>query len=72
MVYLKIFPIKSGIFKELDKYESVTDNQRKLLISMLCTMTENLDYVLEVLLSDLIFLTTKDVFRIFWKHFLFL
>ena len=72
MVYLKISPIKSGIFKELDKYESVTDNQRKLLISMLCTMTENLDYVLEVLLSDLIFLTTKDVFRIFWKHFLFL
>lgn len=72
MVYLKIFPIKSGIFKELDKYESVTDNQRKLLISMLCTMTENLDYVLEVLLSDVIFLTTKDVFRIFWKHFLFL
>ena len=72
MVYLKISPIKSGIFKELDKYESVTDNQRKLLISMLCTMTENLDYVLEVLLSDVIFLTTKDVFRIFWKHFLFL
>lgn len=72
MVYLKISPIKSGIFKELDKYESVTDNQRKLLISMLCTMTENLDYVLEVLLSDVIFQTTKDVFRIFWKHFLFL
>lgn len=72
MVYLKISPIKSGIFKELDKYESVTDNQRKLLISMLCTMTENLDYVLEVLLSDVIFLTTKDVFGIFWKHFLFL
>ena len=72
MVYLKIFPIKSGIFKELDKYESVTDNQRKLLISMLCTMTENLDYVLEVLLSDVIYLNSEDVFGIFWKHFLFL
>ena len=50
--------------KNFDKFGGFTNNQIENYIFMLRTVTEDLDYALEVLLPEVIFFIVKDLFRI--------
>ena len=50
--------------KNFDKFGGFKNNQIKTIIFMLRTVTEDLDYALEVLLLEVIFLVIKDLFSI--------
>ena len=50
--------------KNFDKFGGFKNNQIKTIIFMLRTVTEDLDYALEVLLLEVIFLVIKDFFSI--------
>ena len=51
-----------------DKFGGFTNNQIKTIIFMLRTVTEDLDYALEVLLPEVIFFIIKDLFGISSKE----
>ena len=55
------FPNKTRDY--IDKFEGFTNNQIEIFIFVLLTVTEDLDYLLEVLLYEVIFLI-KDLFSI--------
>ena len=58
------FPNKTREYmKNFDKFGGFTNNQIKTIIFMLCTVTEDLDYALEVLLPEVIFFHHK---RFIW------
>ena len=46
--------------KNFDKFGGFTNSQIKIVIFMLRSVTVDLDYALEVLLPDVIFLIIKD------------
>ena len=50
--------------KNFDKFGGFTNNQIKTIIFMLRTVTEYIDYALEVLLPEVIFFFVKDLFGI--------
>ena len=50
--------------KNFDKFGGFTNNQIKNIIFMLRTVTEDLDYALEVLLPEVTFFIIKDLFSI--------
>ena len=50
--------------KNFDKFGGFTNNQIKNIIFMLPTVTEDLDYALEVLLPEVTFFIIKDLFSI--------
>ena len=50
--------------KNFDKFGGFTNNQIKTVILMLPTVTEDLDYALEVLLPEVIFFSLKDLLGI--------
>ena len=54
--------------KNFDKFGGFTNNQIKTIIFMLRTVTEDLDYALEVLLPEVIFFIIKDLFGISSKQ----
>ena len=54
--------------KNFDKFGGFTNNQVKTIIFMLRTVTEDLDYALEVLLPEVIFFIIKDLFGISSKE----
>ena len=54
--------------KNFDKFGGFTNNQVKPIIFMLRTVTEDLDYALEVLLPEVIFFIIKDLFGISSKE----
>ena len=54
--------------KNFDKFGGFTNNQIKTIIFMLRTVTEDLDYALEVLLPEVIFFIIKDLFGISSKE----
>ena len=59
------FPNKTREYmKNFDKFGGFTNNQIKTIIFMLRTVTEDLDYALEVLLPEVIFFIIKDLFDI--------
>ena len=49
--------------KNFDKFWGSANSQRKIIIFMLWTATGDLDYALEVLLQEVIFLIIKDLFN---------
>ena len=49
--------------KNFDKFGDFTNSQIKIIVFMLRTVTVDLDYALEVLLPEVIFLITKDLFQ---------
>ena len=51
-----------------DKFGGFTNNQIKTIIFMLRTVTEDLDYALEVLLPKVTFFIIKDLFGISSKE----
>ena len=57
------FPNKTREYmKNFDKFGGFTSNQIKIIIFMLRTVTEDLDYALEVLLPEATSLVMKDLF----------
>ena len=63
------FPNKTREYmKNFDKFGGFTNNQIKTIIFMLRTVTEDLDYALEVLLPEVIFFIIKDLFGISSKE----
>ena len=54
--------------KNFDKFGGFTNNQIKNIIFMLRTVTEDLDYALEVLLPEVTFFIIKDLFSISSKE----
>lgn len=50
--------------ENFDKFGGFTDNQIKNTIFMVYNLTENLDYALEVLLAEVIFLVIQGIFSI--------
>ena len=50
--------------KNFNKFGGFKNNQIKTIIFMLRTVTEDLDYALEMLLLEVIFLVIKDLFSI--------
>ena len=63
------FPNKTREYmKNFDKFGGFTNNQVKTIIFMLRTVTENLDYALELLLPKVIFFIIKDLFGISFKE----
>ena len=49
--------------KNFDKFGGFTNSQIKIVTFMLRSVTVDLDYALEVLLPDVIFLIIKDLFH---------
>ena len=49
--------------KNFDKFGGFTNSQIKIMIFMLRTVTVDLDYALEVLLPEVIFLIIKNLFH---------
>ena len=63
------FPNKTREYmKNSDKFGGFTNNQVKPIIFMLRTVTEDLDYALELLLPKVIFFIIKDLFGISFKE----
>ena len=54
--------------KNFNKFGGFKNNQIKTIIFMLRTVTEDLDYALEMLLLEVIFLVIKDLFSISSKE----
>ena len=59
------FPDRTRLYlKNFDKFGGFSNSQIKILILMLHNITDNLDYAVEVLLPEIIYIIIKDMFTL--------